>query len=86
MLRTQKMRYRYNCMKLAKIVIDPNFIVLLINQKAIDILGAGKKNMIGNNILLYLPNDIRLFLVLKIMLRDNLAISMTERRTSLTTT
>lgn len=66
MLRTQKMRYRYNCMKLAKIVIDPNFIVLLINQKAIDILGAGKKNMIGNNILLYLPNDIRLFLVLKI--------------------
>ena len=66
MLKIQKIRNKYDCIKSARILVDPDLIVLLINKKALDILEADKKNIIGNNILLYLPNEIRFILLPKI--------------------
>ena len=66
MLKIRKIRNQYDCIKSARILVDPNLIVLLINKKAVDILETDKKNIIGSNILLYLPNEIRFILLPKI--------------------
>ena len=86
MLKIRKIRNQYDCIKSARILVDPNLIVLLINKKAVDILETDKKNIIGSNILLYLPNEIRFILLPKIkkLLRgiNNKFIKKSEKNTN----
>nr|BDA98228.1 two-component sensor kinase [Rhodomonas sp. NIES-1006] len=59
MLKIQKLRQKPDGYKEGKILIDKNLVIVLINQRALKILKLKKNRVIGTNILLYLPTEIR---------------------------
>jgi two-component system sensor histidine kinase NblS len=59
MLKIQKLKNNYNLLTKALILLDPNCIILYLNEIGVKILTTKKKDLIGTNILLHLPIKIR---------------------------
>lgn len=63
MLKIQKLKTNYNILNKALILLDPNCIILYLNEVGVKILTTKKKDLIGTNILLHLPTKIRSFIL-----------------------